>query len=188
MVIYLSTIELFLIGIALSMDAFSVSICKGLTMIKFNIKQALFISFMFGLFQGIMPLIGYILGYTFTDFISFFDHWIAFFLLSFIGLKMIKDSFNKNENEQTLFNFKEIFLLAIATSMDALTVGITFAFLKINIFYSISIIMLNTFVICLIGVIIGKFLGGKYSTKSLIFGGTILILLGLKILLDHLFL
>lgn len=183
----MTNLELLLISIALSMDAFSVSVCKGLAMEKLKLKNIFFISAMFGLFQGLMPLTGYLLGYAFTNFISAIDHWIAFVLLLILGLKMVKESKNANSIISDSFSFKEILLLAIATSMDALTVGITFAFLNINIIFSASIIMLITFGICFVGVIIGKLLGSKNPNKSNVIGGVILILLGTKILLDHIF-
>ncbi|MBR1413979.1 MAG: manganese efflux pump [Bacilli bacterium] len=183
----MSNIELLIVAIALSMDAFSVSICKGLTLKKISLKKSFIIALFFGTFQGLMPLTGYVLGNSFASFIAFIDHFVAFFLLNIIGINMIKDGF-KNDNEiNDNFHIKEIIILAIATSMDALTVGITFAFLKIDILYSIVVISIITFIICFIGVILGTLFRSNNSNKATIFGGITLCLLGLKILLEHLF-
>ena len=185
-------IELFLIGVGLSMDAFAVSVCKGLNMReKLNIKHAGIIALFFGGFQAIMPLIGYFLGVNFESLIKSFDHWIAFVLLGFIGGKMIweavteKDEENEDNADGSL-NIKELFMLAVATSIDALAVGITFAFLSVNIWSSVSIIGVTTFILAFIGVIIGNKFGSKYKNKAEIAGGAILILIGTKILLEHL--
>ena len=186
----LSFIELLLIGIGLSMDAFSVAICKGLSMKKINTKNMYIIALFFGGFQAIMPLIGWILGKQFESYITAFDHWIAFILLLIIGGKMIfeviKDD-NNNENEESdKLNLKELLLLAIATSIDALAVGITFAFLQVRILPSITIIGVTTFGFSLLGVIIGNKFGSKYKNKATLAGGIILVLIGIKILLEHL--
>ena len=185
-------IELFLIGVGLSMDAFAVSVCEGLNMReKLNIKHAGIIALFFGGFQAIMPLIGYFLGVNFESLIKSFDHWIAFVLLGFIGGKMIweavteKDEENEDNADGSL-NIKELFMLAVATSIDALAVGITFAFLSVNIWSSVSIIGVTTFILAFIGVIIGNKFGSKYKNKAEIAGGAILILIGTKILLEHL--
>lgn len=179
--------ELILLSVGLAMDAFAVSMCKGLSMKKLNTKKAIIIASYFGFFQAVMPLIGYGLGISFQEKIMNIDHWIAFILLSAIGINMIKETF-KNENDECNdnVNFKTMIVLAIATSIDALAVGITFAFLKCNILTSILFIGIITFLISLIGVKLGNIFGSKYEKKSQIFGGVILILLGLKILLEHL--
>lgn len=180
-------IELVLIGASLAMDAFAVSICKGLSMIRMNYKKALVIGIYFGLFQGIMPILGYILGESFKNNISTIDHWASFILLSIIGLNMIKDAISDEEIENNdNINFKVMFPLALATSIDALTIGITFSFLKVNILIAFILISIITFLISFIGVKIGNKFGNKYKNKACLTGGTILILMGLKILLEHL--
>lgn len=181
--------ELFMIGIGLSADAFSVSVCKGLNMRKLNLGHAYIIALFFGGFQALMPLIGYLLGSGFSKYIEAFDHWIAFVLLLFIGGKMIFDALHeKDDDEETEYSLKigELFMLAIATSIDALAVGITFAFLEVSIFFAILIIGVTTFALSLGGVIIGNRFGAKYKNKAEIAGGVILILIGTKILLEHL--
>ncbi len=181
--------ELLMIGIGLSADAFSVSVCKGLNMRKLNLGHAYIIALFFGGFQALMPLIGYFLGSGFSKYIESFDHWIAFVLLLFIGGKMIFDALHeKDDNEETEYSLKigELFMLAIATSIDALAVGITFAFLEVSIFFAILIIGVTTFALSLGGVIIGNRFGAKYKNKAEIAGGVILILIGTKILLEHL--
>ena len=185
-------IELFLIGVGLSMDAFAVSICKGLGMEKVNKKQAFVIGLYFGGFQALMPLIGWFLGIRFQQYITSIDHWIAFVLLVFIGGKMIVDVLTEKEEEEVCpscverLDIKELFLLAIATSIDALAVGITFAFLQVSIVPAITIIGIVTFVISAAGVFIGNIFGSKYKKKAELVGGIILVLIGVKILLDHL--
>lgn len=184
-------VELFLIGVGLSMDAFAVAICKGLAMTRLNKKQAVVIGLYFGGFQALMPFIGWLLGIRFQQYITSIDHWIAFILLSFIGGKMIWEVF-KGEDEENFcgydlpINHKEMFLLAIATSIDALAVGITFAFLGTPIVEAITIIGLTTFVLSIVGVVIGHVFGSKYKSKAELAGGVILIFIGLKILLEHL--
>lgn len=185
-------IVLFLMGVGLSMDAFAVSVCKGLAMRKVNKKQAIVIGLFFGGFQALMPLLGWSLGIQFEQYITSIDHWIAFILLGFIGGKMIveavkpdDESVEVKEMDQPL-NIKEMFVLAIATSIDALAVGITFAFLGYPIVESIVIIGITTFVISIIGVYIGNFFGSMYKKKAELAGGIILVLLGNKILLEHL--
>ena len=186
-------IEILLIGVGLSMDAFAVSICKGLGMTKVNRKQALTIGLYFGGFQALMPFIGYMLGIRFEKYIASIDHWIAFILLGFIGGKMVYDSVKEKDDDAVVekdlaLNQGEMLLLAIATSIDALAVGIMFAFTydSLNIYWAIAIIGLTTFVLSIIGVIVGNFFGNKYKKKSEIAGGIILILIGVKILLEHL--
>lgn len=184
-------IEFLLIGIGLSMDAFAVSICKGLAMRKVNKKQALVIGLFFGGFQALMPFIGWALGIQFQSCITNIDHWIAFVLLVFIGGKMIVEAVKPEEEEAVEvmdppLDIKEMFLLAIATSIDALAVGVTFAFLDYPIVEAISIIGVTTFVISTGGVYVGNFFGSRYKNKAELAGGLILVLLGVKILLEHL--
>lgn len=187
--VYMGIAEIFLIGIGLSMDAFAVAVCRGLKMQKLNVKHTAVIALFFGGFQALMPLIGWFLGKQFEKYITAVDHWIAFALLAFIGGKMIYDSFKKDDDDQgekDVFNLKEIFVMAVATSIDALAVGITFAFLSVNIWSSISIIGVTTFVLSAVGVLIGHKFGAKYKNKAELAGGVILVLIGLKILLEHL--
>ncbi|MFR7590985.1 MAG: manganese efflux pump MntP family protein [Longibaculum sp.] len=179
-------IEIVMIGIGLAMDAFAVSICKGLSTRQLKVKHAFICGGYFGFFQGAMPLIGYVLGVQFKDKIENIDHWIAFILLALIGLNMIKEAFGDEECCDPDFSFKAMLPLAIATSIDALAVGVTFAFLNVNIFYAIIIIAVITFIISMMGVKIGHVFGSRYKSKAEIAGGIILILMGLKILLEHL--
>lgn len=180
--------ELLLIGIGLSMDAFAASVCQGLKMRKISPKQTLIIALFFGGFQALMPLIGWVLGKQFETYITSIDHWIAFVLLAFIGGKMVFDALKQEDDDKddSPFSVREIFLLAIATSIDALAVGITFAFLQTNIWVSISIIGCTTFLLSAVGVFIGHKFGTKHKNKAELAGGIILILIGLKILLEHL--
>ena len=180
-------IELVLIAVGLAMDAFAVSICKGLSMKKMDLKKASIIGAYFGIFQGGMPLIGYLLGVGFQEKIQAVDHWIAFALLAFIGGNMIKEALSKDEEDcNDSVDFKTMIVLAIATSIDALAVGVTFAFLKVNIILAVLLIGIITFIISMVGVKIGNVFGDKYEKKAGFAGGLILILLGLKILLEHL--
>ena len=184
-------IELFLLGVGLSMDAFAVSVCKGLAMNKVNKKQAVMIGLYFGGFQALMPLIGWFLGVRFQKYITSVDHWIAFGLLVFIGGKMILEAVRDSEvqeiGEKDLpLDHKEMFVLAVATSIDALAVGITFAFLDTPIIEAIAIIGCTTFLLSILGVVVGNFCGTRYKKKAEIAGGIILVLIGLKILLEHL--
>lgn len=181
--------ELFLIGVGLSMDAFAVSICKGLNMKKINYKHAAVIGAFFGGFQALMPFIGWALGSQFERYIESVDHWIAFVLLAFIGGKMVIEAVKGGDDDESevcpdKLDLKELFMLAVATSIDALAVGVTFAFLKVNIVSSITIIGITTFVISVGGVVIGNRFGAKYKSKAEIAGGVILVLIGLKILLE----
>lgn len=180
--------ELFLIAVGLSMDAFAVSICKGLSMKKIDWKKASIIGFYFGIFQAGMPLIGYLLGVQFKDKITAIDHWIAFVLLGLIGINMIHEAL-KGEEEKTndSIGFRVMLGLAVATSIDALAVGVTFAFLKVDIISAIIFIGITTLVISIIGVKIGTVFGTKYKTKAELAGGVILVLMGVKILIEHLF-
>ena len=183
----MSFFTLLSIAIALSMDAFSVSICKGLTTKKFSIKTAVLCGLWFGGFQALMPVIGYFLGVQFESLITNIDHWIAFGLLFLIGVNMIREAFGDEKDEKSSNNdVKTMFLLAIATSIDALAVGVTFAFLQVGIWKAILIIGITTFVFSFTGVAIGNFFGSKYSKPASIIGGVILILIGTKILLEHL--
>lgn len=182
----MGVLELILIAVGLAMDAFAVSVCKGLSMSKMEWKKAVVIGLYFGGFQALMPLIGYILGVGFEDKIKSIDHWIAFILLVFIGINMIKEAFEIKEESNDKIDFKTMIILAIATSIDALAVGVTFAFLNVNIMLAISLIGIITFIISMIGVKIGNVFGDKYETKAELAGGFILIFLGAKILLEHL--
>ncbi len=179
-------IELFLIAVGLSMDAFAVSVCKGLAMPKCTFKKAAIVGLWFGGFQALMPAIGYVLGAQFQEAIASIDHWIAFVLLALIG-NMIHEALDNDEEEaDASLDVKTMFLLAVATSIDALAIGITFAFLKVNIIPAVCFIGIVTFIISFAGVKIGNVFGARYKNKAEIVGGVILILLGLKILLEHL--
>ena len=180
-------LELLLIGVGLAMDAFAVSICKGLNMKTINKKHCFIIALFFGGFQALMPAIGYVLGAQFQETIASIDHWIAFVLLALIGGNMIHEALDNDEEEaDASLNVKTMFLLAVATSIDALAIGITFAFLKVNIIPAVCFIGIVTFIISFAGVKIGNVFGVRYKNKAEIVGGVILILLGLKILLEHL--
>lgn len=177
--------ELFVLAVGLSMDAFAVSICKGLSLGKIKIRHMCIAGIWFGGFQALMPLIGYLLGSRFADVVSKYDHWIAFILLALIGGNMIKEALGKDEDEvDASMSFKSMLLLAIATSIDALAVGVTFAFLNVAIIPAISFIGCVTFVFSAVGVKVGSVFGYKYKSKAEICGGVILILLGAKILLE----
>lgn len=178
--------ELIIIAIGVSMDAFAVSICKGLSVRSLQPKHACLTALWFGGFQALMPLIGYFLGVSFADFVSSVDHWIAFVLLGLIGGNMIKESFSKDECEYSPdFSFKTMLSLAVATSIDALAIGVSFAFLRVNIWTSVLIIGLTTGAFSALGVCIGKFFGCRYKSKAEFTGGFILVVMGLKILLEH---
>lgn len=181
-------IELLLIAIGLSMDAFAVSVCKGLSAQKIRLKNYLLVGAWFGGFQALMPFIGYLLGSAFEKYITAFDHWIAFILLLIIGGNMIKEGLSKSEKETNAsFGMKSMFLLAVATSIDALAVGITFALLPgVNITVAILSIGIITFLLSAVGLKIGNAFGRKYKSRAEITGGIILILIGIKILLEHL--
>lgn len=185
-------IELLLTAVGLAMDAFAVSICKGLGMRKMRYGQAVVIGLYFGVSQALMPLIGWLLGTSFSRYIQAFDHWIAFVLLALIGGKMLWDVFHE-DNEATAaqkldakLDHRELFMLAIATSIDALAVGIAFACLDVEIWSSVSIIGIVTFVISFCGVWIGNHFGSRFEKKAGIAGGIVLIGIGVKILADHL--
>lgn len=181
-------IEILLLGVSLSMDAFAVSICKGLAMKKINWKKAIIIGLYFGIFQALMPVIGYFLGSAFESLVTNIDHWIAFVLLGLIGANMIREALSKEKNDNCNDNvdFKTMLILAVATSIDALAVGITFAFLDVNVPFAVTLIGITTFTISLIGVKLGNRFGSKYESKAAIAGGVVLILIGIKILLEHL--
>lgn len=181
--------ELLLISVGLAMDAFSVSVCKGLSMKKLDLKGGVITALFFGAFQAFMPVIGYFLGSRFADFISSFSHWVSFGLLAVIGGKMmieaIKGGDDESENEYRL-NIKELFVLAVATSIDALAVGIVFAAEKTPVITSVTIIGVVTFLLSFAGVYIGHRFGSKYEKKAELAGGAILIIIGVKLLLDGL--
>lgn len=181
-------LSLIFLAVGLAMDAFAVSIALGLKIpVKDKWKVALKASVFFGVAQGVMPLIGWILGNGFSSYIEKFDHWIAFILLSIIGGKMIYEAISPEEDDEDVdTGMKRMFILAIATSIDALAVGVSFAFLNVNIISAVLIIAIITFITCAIGVIIGKIFGDLFSGKAEIIGGIILIFIGLKILLEHL--
>ena len=184
-------IELFLIGVGLSMDAFAVAICQGLCMPKLNWKHAGVIALFFGGFQALMPLIGWVLGSQFAGYIQRFDHWVAFILLLLIGGNMVREALGPDEEEvacavDTHLDLKQLFLMAVATSIDALAVGVTFAFLEVPIVSAVSIIGCTTFCLSLVGVAVGNFFGARYKKRAELSGGIILILLGCMILLEHL--
>lgn len=179
--------EIVLISIGLAMDAFAVSVCKGLCMKKMNWKKALIIGGYFGIFQMGMPIIGYLLGIGFSDLVESIDHWIAFILLGFIGTKMIYEAFKKEEAINDDVDFKTMSVLAVATSIDALAVGITYACLDTaNLWEAFTMIGTITFMLCISGVKIGNKCGYKYGNKAEILGGMILIFIGAKTLLEHL--
>ncbi len=180
----MSLVELFILAVGLSMDAFAVSICKGLSLGKISKKHMAIAGAWFGGFQALMPLIGYFLGSFFADMITKYAHWIAFILLVIIGGNMIKEALGEDEKVDASMGVKEMFLLAVATSIDALAVGVTFAFLKVAIVPAVSFIGCVTFVCSAIGVKIGSIFGSKYRSKAELCGGIILILIGLKILLE----
>ena len=184
-------VELFLIGVGLSMDAFAVSICKGLGMSRLNMRQAVVISLFFGGFQALMPLVGWALGSQLAGLITPIDHWIAFALLAFVGGKMLWDAFHEDDGEDgeakdAKLDLKELLMLAIATSIDALAVGITFAFLQVALVPSVIIIGVTTFVLSFVGVAVGHCFSARFEKPATIAGGVVLILIGAKILLEHL--
>ncbi len=180
-------VELFIIAVGLSMDAFAVAICKGLSVKQLKLKHSMIVGLYFGGFQGLMPLFGYLLGVRFQEAITSIDHWIAFVLLGLIGFNMIREALSKEEEQVSdAFDVKTMVPLAVATSIDALAVGVTFAFLKVQIVPAVSFIGVITFVLSMIGVKIGNIFGAKYKSKAELAGGIVLILMGTKILLEHL--
>ena len=179
--------ELVLIAVGLSMDAFAVAVCKGLSVPKVKFQHTLIVGLYFGGFQALMPLIGYLLGVQFQSVITSIDHWIAFILLGLIGANMIREALSKEEEPRnSSFNVKTMLPLALATSIDALAIGVTFAFLKVQIVTAISLIGIITFVLSIVGVMIGNVFGVKYKSKAELIGGLVLIGMGVKILLEHL--
>ena len=184
-------LELFLIGVGLSMDAFAVAICQGLQMQRFNWKNAAVIALFFGGFQALMPLTGWLLGSQFAGYIQSIDHWVTFVLLGLIGGNMIREALSSEEEESVcasgeVLDYRQLFLMAIATSIDALAVGVTFAFLEVAILSAIVIIGCTTFCLSFSGVAVGNFFGARYKKRAELTGGVILVLLGVKILLEHL--
>lgn len=184
----MSLLSLFIIAVGLSMDACAVAICKGLAMPKVTLKKSMIVGLWFGGFQGLMPAIGYVLGSQFEQYIVSIDHWIAFVLLCFIGGNMIKESRSccGDDDANDSLAAKDMFLLAIATSIDALAVGVTFAFLQVQIIPAVSFIGVITFLLSTLGVKVGNIFGCKFKSKAELAGGIILILMGSKILLEHL--
>lgn len=183
----MSLASLFIIAVGLSMDACAVAICKGLAMQKASLKKSMIVGLWFGGFQALMPAIGYILGSQFEQYIVSIDHWIAFVLLCFIGGNMIKEALSKEEEPASAsLAVKEMFLLAVATSIDALAVGVTFAFLQVQIVPAVTFIGVITFVLSTLGVKIGNLFGCRFKSKAELAGGIILIVMGIKILLEHL--
>ncbi len=179
--------SLFIIAVGLSMDAFAVAICKGLAMQKITVKKSLLVGLWFGGFQALMPALGYLLGSQFNTYITNIDHWIAFVLLSIIGGNMINEAISKEEEPANdSLAFKEMLILALATSIDALAVGVTFAFLKVQIVPAVLFIGIITFTLSTLGVKIGNIFGCRYKSKAELTGGIILIVMGIKILLEHL--
>ena len=182
----MSVSDLFFIALGLSMDAFAVAICKGLSVKKVTVKHGLIAGLYFGGFQAGMPLLGYFLGSSFATYIENFDHWIAFVLLGIIGFNMIRESKEKEEELNASFGFKAMFPMAVVTSIDALAVGVSFAVMKVSIGWAVTFIGVITFTLSALGVKIGNHFGAKYKSKAELFGGVVLILLGVKILLEHL--
>lgn len=184
----MSFLDIFLIGVALSMDAFAVSVCKGLSVKKAGVKHVLTVGVYFGGFQALMPLLGFLLGYKFESFITNIDHWIAFVLLAIIGGNMIREALGKDEDdkENDDFSFRAMLPLAVATSIDALAVGISFAFLGVDIVTAALLIGATTFVLSGAGIFVGNIFGSKYKSKAELAGGIVLILIGAKMLLEHL--
>lgn len=185
-------LELFLIGVSLSMDAFAVAVCHGLSMPKLNLRHGAVIALFFGGFQALMPFLGWLLGSQFAQYIESVDHWVAFGLLALIGGNMIREALSPEDEEESAcpaadrLDLKRLFMMAVATSIDALAVGITFAFFSVPIGPAVSIIGVTTFCISLGGVVIGNFFGTRYKQRAELTGGIVLILLGTKILLEHL--
>ena len=180
-------IELFLFAVSLSMDAFAVSVCKGLSVKTLRPRHGVIAGLYFGGFQALMPLIGWLLGRQFEGLIKSVDHWVAFVLLALIGANMVRESFGKDEEVNDSFSFKTMLPLAVATSIDALAVGVTFAFLEVQILPAIALIGVTTFTFSAAGVKIGNVFGVRFKSKAELAGGVILILLGIKILVEHIF-
>ena len=184
----MSLVELFLLAVGLSMDAFAVSVCKGLSTPRVRAKHMLLCGAYFGGFQALMPLIGYLLGVRFQSMIERIDHWVAFVLLAIIGINMIREALGSEEEQMdAFFGFKTMLLLAVATSIDALAVGVTFAFLNVQIVPAVCFIGVVTFILSMLGVRLGSVFGTKWKQRAELAGGAILVLIGLKILIKHLF-
>lgn len=184
----MSLLELFIIAVGLSMDAFAVSICKGLSMRVMKAREATVVGLYFGGFQALMPALGYLLGVSFQQAITAYDHWIAFLLLGVIGFNMVRESRDpESESCSASLHAREMLVLAVATSIDALAVGVTFAFLQVDILPAVSLIGCTTFVLSVIGVKVGTVFGCRYKSRAEFTGGVILILMGCKILVEHLF-
>ncbi len=184
----MSYLELFVIAVGLSMDAFAVSICKGLSVRRLKPRHNLICGLYFGGFQALMPVIGWLLGRQFESLIKSIDHWIAFALLVLIGANMIREAVkNEEENLNDSFSPKTMLPLAVATSIDALAVGVTFAFLDVSIVPAVSMIGATTFILSAVGVKIGNVFGTKYKSKAELVGGIVLVAMGIKILIEHLF-
>ncbi len=181
----MSLLELFIIAVGLSMDAFAVAVCKGLSLPKMEPKHAVLAGVYFGVFQGLMPLIGYMLGVRFQNAITSIDHWVAFILLGLIGINMIKESRSQEEECDPSFDVRSMLILAVATSIDALAVGVTFAFLQVQIIPAVLFIGVTTCVLSMAGVRIGHVFGCRYKSRAELFGGLILVIMGTKILLEH---
>ena len=181
----MSLVELFIIAVGLSMDAFAVAVCKGLSLPKMEAKHAVLAGLYFGLFQALMPLAGYLLGVQFQSTITSIDHWVAFILLGLIGVNMIKESRSQEEEGDPSFDVKSMLILAVATSIDALAVGVTFAFLQVQIIPAVTLIGITTCVLSMAGVKIGHVFASRYKSKAELAGGLILVLMGTKILLEH---
>lgn len=183
----MTLIEILIIAVGVSMDAFAVSICKGLSVSRLRPRNVLSVALWFGGFQALMPLIGYFLGVSFADFVSSVDHWIAFFLLGIIGGNMIREAVGGDgvEHSDSDFSFRTMLALAIATSIDALAIGVSFAFLKVNIWEAVILIGLITGVFSAMGIFVGNVFGSRYKSRAELAGGIILIAMGLKILLEH---
>ena len=185
-------VELFMVGVGLSMDAFAVAVCKGLGMKKVNWRHAFVIALMFGGFQALMPVAGWALGSQLSGLIEPVDHWIAFGLLAFIGGKMLWDAFHDDEGcescscDEDELDMRELVLMAIATSIDALAVGVTFAFLGVNVVVAVAIIGVTTFALSFVGVAAGNHFGARFERPATVAGGVVLVLIGVKILLEHL--
>ena len=187
----MSIFELLLIGVGLSMDAFAVAVCQGLCMPRLNLRHAAVIALFFGGFQALVPLAGWLLGSQFAVYIENIDHWVAFVLLVLIGGNMIREALGPEEEETSCavtdrLDIRLLFMMAVATSIDALAVGVTFAFLSVDILPAVAVIGATTFCLSLAGVAVGNFFGARYKRRAEISGGVILVLLGGKILLEHL--
>ena len=179
--------DILLIAFGLAMDAFAVSVCKGLTLPHRDLKSTLIIAGYFGVFQAVMPLIGFFVGRQFSTFVASVDHWIAFILLVLIGGMMIRESFQREEESMTADVSVRVMLpLAVATSIDALVTGVTFAFLSVNIWISVLLIGAVTFILCCAGVLLGRIVGAKLEKRAQLLGGIVLIMIGIKILIEHL--